>query len=394
VLAAASLPVAAQDSRTWTNLKGQKLEGSFVRQDDTTVWVLRKDGKEVAIPKKSLSEKDREHLEEAAESPAAPVAGRGRFAVARVDPSAWKPRPVGLKLGSLTYPDNLESETFIVAGPPKVRPAMLAAYADAAERLWSDLATDFPELAEAFDGRKMIIVLADDEKDAKRLAEWHLEHANASRTVSPSFNLDTYVIVSFRLDEKFAEENGFATTGRLFRTDSKSEQSMRRNWPQRIHFLCDDILMHWLKPVKSNEDNSLSMFRLAACYHREELICGRIESEVSFGGGEDVEGFKNGRNWAGATKKLLRAGASPDIAEFLGRPATEAQPRDLGFGLGLMRFIHADPTRQQGLRKVLATAVEEKLCPDPDAFAQGLGFDSPDDLNAAWREYMLSDAFE
>jgi hypothetical protein len=390
--AAGGLSATAQDSRTWTNQKGQKLEGTFLKQDETTVWVRRGDGKEVAIPKKTLSKADLEHLADAA--PAAPTAGRGRFANARIDPSAWKPRPGGFKLGTLVYPANLESEHFIIAGPPKVRPAMLTAYADAAERLWSDLATDFPALAEAFEGRKMPVILADDEKDAGIFSNWHGEHADASRTVSRTFNLETFTIASFRLDEKFAEENGLTTPGRLFRIDSKEAQPMRRTWPQRIHFLCDDLLLQWLIPVKTNGDYSISMLRLALSYHREELVCGKIESEVTFGGGADVEGFKNGRNWAGSTKKLLKAGAQPSIESFLETPGSKAEPRDLGFGLGLMHFIHADSARLDGFRTLLATAVEDKKSPDPEAFAASLGFDSPEGLNGAWRDFMLSDAFE
>jgi hypothetical protein len=59
-----------------------------------------------------------------------------------------------------------------------------------------------------------------------------------------------------------------------------------------------------------------------------------------------------------------------------------------------MHFIQADPARLDGFGKLLAAAGEEEECPDPEAFAKGLGFESPAELNAAWRAYMLSDAFE
>lgn len=383
-----------QESRTWTDLKGRKLEGVFVKQDDTTVWVRRSDGKELPIVKKTLSAADLKHLEEAPVSDTPPAAKGGRFNSVAIDPGAWKARPGGFKLESLVYPTNLETEHFIIAASPKTRPAMLLAYAEAAERLWADLVTDLPQLADAFDGRRLPVLLVEGESEAKKVAAWHQEHAEDSSTVSANFTLETYIIAGFSLDENFAKEAGLTGYGRMFRLDSKDAEHMRKTWPQRVHFLTDDILRQIVGSAKNNGDFSLSMVRLCLCYHREELVCGKIESEVSFGGGGDVEGFKNGRNWAGATKKLLKAGANPDIKSFLESSAQKAQPRDLGFGLGLMHFIQADPARLAGFGKLLASAGEDKECPDPEAFAKGLGYDSPEELNAAWRDYMMSDDFE
>lgn len=382
-----------QESRTWTDLKGRKLEGTFVRQDDTTVWVRRSDGKELAIVKKTLSKADLEHLEEAPVSDTPAAAKGGRFNSVAIDPAAWKARPGGFKLQSLVYPTNLETEHFIIAASPKTRPALLLAYAEAAERLWADIATDIPQIADAFDGRRLVVLLTDGESEAEKVASWHLKHAQDSRTVSPNHNLDTYIIAGFSLDDDYAEEAGLTGYGRMFRLDSKDAEHMRKTWPQRVHFLTDDILRQLVGSAKNNGDYSLSMLRLSMSYHREELVCGKIESEVSFGGGSEVEGFKNGRNWAGATKKLLKAGATPDIKSFLESSATKAQPRDLGFGLGLMHFIQSDPARLAAFGKLLAAAGEDEECPDPETFAKGLGFGSPAELNTAWRDYMMSDAF-
>jgi hypothetical protein len=393
-LIASSPSAPGQESRTWTDLKGRKLEGTFVKQDATNVWVRRGDGKELQIAKKTLSEDDLKHLEEAAPA-TSPGAGKGgRFNSVTIDPAAWKPRPGGFKLESLVYPNNLETEHFIIGASPKTRPAVLLAYAEAAERVWADIASDLPQIVEAFDGRRLPVLLVEGEPEAKHVATWNLKHAEASRTVSPNFNLGSFIIAGFSLDEKFAEEAGLTTSGRMFRLDSKTAEHTRQTWPQRVHFFTEDILRQMIGSAKNNGDYSLSMVRMSLCYHREELICGKIESEVSFGGGSEVEGFKNGRNWAGATKKLLKAGARPDIGSFLESSALEAQPRDLGFGFGLMRFIHADPARLAGFGKLLATAGEEKESPDPQAFAKGLGFETPEALDAAWMEYMLSDAFE
>jgi hypothetical protein len=383
--------VSAQETRTWTDIKGRKLEGSLVKQDDATVWVRKGDGKEVSIPKASLSEDDRKHLATAV--PAKPAASTGaRFNTARIDVTAWKQRPEGFQIGTQLYPVTIESDHFIIAGGPKARPAVLTAYAEAAERLWIDMATDLPKLPTAFEGRKMPILLLE-EKEAKSFAKWHEEHADASPNVSPSYNLETYVIVAFHIDKDLAKEKGLTTLGRIYRLDSKKAEHTRKTWPARIHFLAEDILRQVTDDPDTNDKYSIASLRLAHSYHREEQVCGKIESEVSFGGAA-LESFRNGRNWAGATKKLLKDGIQPDIASFMETRTSEVEPRDLGFGLGLMHFIHSDPARIEGFAKILETAAKDDKSPDPEAFAKGLGFDSPGALNKAWKDYMVSDAFQ
>lgn len=398
LLAVGCLTVSAQESRTWTDTKGRTLTGVFVRQDDSTVWVKRDDGKEIPIPKKSLSAGDLKQLESigGGGSGGGGEAGAavGRFATVKVDPSKWAPRTGGFGIGSLTYPASLETEHFIVAGAEKTRPALMLAYADAAERLWADIATDLPSLTEVFKGRKMPIILVDGEKEAAAFASWHEKHAEDSPTVRPESMLDTSTIAPFSLDPKFAAEAGLSTTGRLFRLDSKKAEHNRKTWPERIHFLSGDLFRQVMGRPKDNGSFNLGMVVLSFSYQREELICGRIESEIFFGGDSEVEGFKNGRNWAGATKKLLKGGANPDIKSYLESSAAKAEPRDLGFGLGLMRFIHDDPARNAGWGKMLDKVRKEEKCPTDEEFTKAIGFDSPQALNAAWKEYMLSDKFQ
>lgn len=402
LFSAACLAASAQEARTWTNTKGQTLEGSFVKQDATTVWILKGDGKEVAIPKKTLSVEDLKHLETAAPAATstAPAAGGGaatggRFNSVALDAAAIPERPGGLKLDIMTYPASRETDHYIVAGSPKIRPATLGIYAEVGERLWLDLAADFPDLAEAYKGdTKMAVLIFNDEKEHAMFASWHDKHAEASPSVSTVFNMTRSTISGWRYDKEFAKTNKISTDGRAFRMDGKGYQHNKKTWPQRIHFLCGDIFDHWVGRPSRKDGQSLSMVTFCLTFHREQLICGRIETEVSFGGGDGVEGFKNGRNWAGATKKLLKAGTKPDIKSFLEGEASKANPRDLGMGLGLMQMIHKDAEKQKGLSKMLQQAATSEESPDAAGFAKAVGFGSPEELNKAWLDYMLTDAFQ
>ncbi|WP_193210758.1 hypothetical protein [Luteolibacter marinus] len=391
VFAAACLTATGEEARTWTDVKGRTLEGTLVKQTEAEIWVRRDNGSRVKIARDTLSSGDLDYLKAAAKAKKS-LKGE-RFDTSKIDPTAWQPRPVGLRLGKLVYPVTLESPHFIVGGQAKVRPAILAAYAEAAERLWTDMASDYPGLVEAFKDRKMPIVLLEDKGESKTLANWHRNHAQESRTVRYSYSLESYTIVAFDLDKDFAKESGFTNIGRAFRLDAKGADHNRILWHKRIHFLSEDILRHWIGDPVQNGTASFSIIRLVASFHREGLICGKIETEVTIGGRE-VEGFRNSRNWSGITKKLLKDGAQADIETLLQTQASRAEPRDLGFGYGLMHFIHADDERLAGFAKLLEDISEHNESPDAGDFAEALGYESPDELNSAWREYMMSDAFE
>lgn len=66
-------------ARTWTDIKGRKIEGEFVRQDaESVVLELPGRGKPVTVPLANLSEADREFLRIQASGP--PTAATGKYA--------------------------------------------------------------------------------------------------------------------------------------------------------------------------------------------------------------------------------------------------------------------------------------------------------------------------
>lgn len=405
-------PADAETARSWTDTKGRSVSAVFVRQDADTVWIKRADGREVSIVKNTLSDADQIYLASlpagppaaagagGKPAPAAPSAGAGDFATAKVDPASFKPIAGGFSLDSITLNNSYQSEHFIVAATEKVKAPVILAYLDAAERLWSDLLKDVPSFAQGFDGGKFLIALADGDEEAKILDSWHSRYASTASQGSSylrHYDMTRGNIISFKLEKDFAAKRGVAPTARMYRTDTKGADNLKRVWPQRIHFLCEDLIRQAQggSQTLDNEDYNLALFDLCFSYQREFSICGKIETEVHYSTtGADVEGFKNGKGWAVATKKLIKNGMKPDIEAFLKVEVPEAAPRDLGIGYGLVQWMRKDPKLRPGLDKLFADALEKHRTPDPKQFAETLGFDSPDALNAAWLKYLESDAFQ
>jgi len=407
-----SLSFAQADTpRNWTDTKGRTISGSFVRQDDQTVWVRRSDGKDLAIPKNSLSDGDKVFLSTMTSVPstgggaAKPASPTGDFNSVKVDPTSFKPVAGGFKLDNIGFANAIETDHFIIAATEKVKPVITNAYGDAAERLWADLTKDLPAFSKGFEGNKFLIVLADGEGEAKIVDSWHEKHAQSARKSSSYIShpdLTQANIVGFNMSDSFAAEHHVCSFARMFRTDAKTAKNGNRTWEQRIHFLTADLLRQAQGGEKSSysyrgdDDTSYNLigFNLAFSYQREFAVCGRIETEVHFSGsGADVEGFKNGKGWALGTKKLIKGGAKPDLDGFLKLDVDKIAPRDLGMGYGLMQMIRKDPKKMAGLDDMITHLQNSKKNPTPAEFAKFLGYDSVDALNTAWLAFMESDAF-
>ncbi|MCW1912767.1 SHD1 domain-containing protein [Luteolibacter sp. GHJ8] len=388
VLAAACLTASAQETRTWTDTKGRKIEGSLIKHDPTTAWVKRADGREIQIPKTTLSEADLTYLKSALPaSPAATSARTGNFATVKLDPSKWTSKPEGVDFDGIVFQQNLASEHFLILALGDVKPDLLAAYANAAERLWADIATDLPSLSEAFGTKKMPIILFEDTKHAEIFGSWHDKHAENSNTASPNYKLKTAGVTSCKIDSEFAAKHGLTFKAQTFRLDTKDFQSNRPTWPTRIHFLTSTLFQ------VASGDTYFRLIEMGFAYHREKKICGNIETQIVVRG-TTVEKIKSARDWAALPKRLLKSGSRPDFASFYGITTDEAQPRDLGFAYGLISFIHADAARLEKFDELLARTRKGENLSEAEAVAKVLGFESCAALDTAWADFMAGSSFQ
>jgi hypothetical protein len=398
-------PARAEAPRDWTDTKGRMVSAVFVRQDADNVWVRRGDGKEVQVLKSTLSDADQIYLASVPTGPVTPggkapapggstKSGLADFNTVKVDPALFKPRPGGLVLDGFSLPNTLETDHFVIAASDKTKPAVISMYAEAAERTYLDVVAALPSIATAFENRKKVIILYENETEGGLVESWHSHYATSEKPQlfhNSKMVERTISYLDLHLEE--AEKLGYCPQIRTFRLNSKVAESMKKNWGRRVHFLVSDILNWGARNPFGSDGYSFSIVTMCYSYEREFAISGKIETEVIMSGAE-VEGFKNGRAWAAATKKLLKNGGRPDIDTFLHTLDSKAAPRDLGFGFGLIQFIRKDPARLAGLDKSYAALAKKRIFNDPKEFIADLGYDSPEAFNAAWLKFLESDAFQ
>ena len=400
-----SVSTRAADARTWTDTTGRTLEGSLVRQDDSKVWVQRADGREVAIDKARLSPADLDYLKKqpAADAPtaaAAPVAppnakpGDSIFKSVKIDRAAWKTSAEVFSAGGIAFTQRLETPHYLILAPAKVKPDILTAYGETAERVFADCARDLPGLGEALKEKKMAVFLVDSDPGHLALCDW----LRSRSRISPDW--PRLMIAGFTVPDEALESLGVHPSGREFRTDKYSSSNHRSlTWPNRLHFLVGDLIGQHLDDVKvSDEDDagkrhSLGTLELGYAFFKEWQIAGKIDTQVSMGGAQ-VEGFQNGRRWADAVRKVLKNPAGrPSLEELLTTRAAGAQPIDIACAFGMMQFFSADPVKFKAFDKILADARASEKTPAADEFAKGMGFESPAAFDTAWIAFMTSDAF-
>ena len=392
---------ASAEFRKWTDAASKRsMEAEFVSQTDAKVTVRLKDGKAIALEKVRLSKDDQEYLKTAktdpATAPAAPVSGAAArpigFNEAKIDKRSWnRPAPPkDLKVTTVDFPVQVETPHFFLAGTPKVRAEVIDIYAESAERLWTQLALFVPALTEMFKDKRMALWLIEDRDANVKFGNWVGKNMGNGST----YTWDRSTICYVNFSEDYAAAQKFLPAARTFRMDMKG--NMRNlKWPERIHFIAGDIFRIYLDPVKKNDDYSLNLIELGFAYYLELEVCGNITTEVTYGGGASVEGFRNGRAWPATIKNLLKNPVvKPGIGKILKAEVSKAEPMDIGAAFALMHWSFRDPARSKSFNDLLATAITDTEAPDPAAFAKAFGFETAEAFDAALVAYMKSDQFK
>ena len=390
-------PAAAlAEMRKWTDTKGASVEADFVKQDDASVTVKLKNGKEVPIPKARLSPPDLEFLKSvaadskapAADGAAAPPAKDVSFDKVKIDKRAWSRKVENLGISSVDLAVQLQTEHFHIAGTTKIKQDLVDAYGEALERLYTHLTRDLPGMAALFKDRRMLIYLTDDKKSHEALL---------NSLSNMDFNQGKISNIAYvRPDATYQEAHKVLGHARVFFAGENTGKQRNLKWEQRIHFVVTDLFSEYTGNLRSEEDYSFTLLDLSLSYYFEYDISGNIETTVSFGFfGNNVEGFKNGRAWGAAVKNLLKSPANrPGLEKLLKTEGAKSEPIDIGSGFGLAQWIFRNPARLASFNALLETAKKEGKVPTPQAFAKAMGFESVEAFDKEWTAFLNSPEFK
>lgn len=382
----------AQGARKWTDVEGRVVEASLVSVSENSITIRLNSGQVATVEKTRLSQQDLEYLKQT--SPVEPSLlgeeAEPAFFTAEVDPKIWEESDEIKNFGiaNFDFDSQVETPHLIVTAGEKVRESYLLAYVETGERLFHQIRSDIPALAERLEGGKTCVWLAVDHDDHELFGQVLTSIAN------PSVDWNTSSIASVSINRDVCEKFGLHRNGRGFNVEFDRNDQGDIRWGKRIHFMTSTILGSSL-PFYTNADGNASweMFQLSYSYYLERIIAGRVKTKVKFSNEPDVvEGFKYG--WEGVTKKLMsRAPLKPSIVKFSTLNSGDAEPIDMAFGYGLVRYIFSDPQRKLDFNKLMAACIEDRKTATADDYVKACGATSIEDLDANWAAYLMSEDF-
>ena len=384
---------AEAEVRKWKDKTGREIEAELVSTSATSVTFKMPNGQLATVEKARLSDEDIDFLKKTpAVAPAVTVRenkdSQPAFSQAVIDTKKWvkTSRPNSLGITGYDFDTQIQTPHFYVTAAKKVRDTHTSTYAECGERLFYQISQHMPGFAKAFEGKRMAIWLTPSTE----------EHVKVGAALAPlgrtNLNWEDSSSCWFVFSPQVSSEQGLMSGSRAFRTDSSPTFQGNLKWTTRIHFLTSTLCDYCI-PSYLGSNASTSMFDLCYSYYLEKLICGKIESKVRF---EDdaasIEGFDKG--WETAVKRLIaKAGKRPSIDKFTTQQGSDAEPIDLGFGYGLMKYIFTDAGRTAKFNEMLDKCRTERRTPEAADYGTALGEGSAITLDEKWVEYLKSPAF-
>lgn len=384
--------VAVAEVRVWTDVTGRAISAELVAVYPTSVSLRLANGQLAIVDKAKLSAADLTFLQQAPppQSKATLGAKSGpAFFQAPVDPKLWikNSPPKSFDITGYDFETQIETPHFIVSAAKKVKGSHIEACAEAAERLYHQMAQQLKCVEGKFENKRMTVWLTPNKE----------EHLKVGEALAPlgevSFGWSDSTISTFRVSPESADKFSLFRASRGFRTDYEPNSQGNIRWTKRLHFMASSICSECMPSFSDDTKSSTSMFETCYAYYVEGLIAGKIETKIRFeGDASKVEGFDKG--WEGSVKRLIAKGLlKPSIEKFTTMQASDAEPVDLGFGYGLLKFIFADAGRTARFNEMLGQCRTDSKTPTAQDYATALVSGPPEALDREWLEFMTSPAF-
>ncbi len=436
LLAVGSL--GAAEMRTWRSVDGKTLEGTFEKVDGENVVIKTSDGRPVSVPKTRLSQGDLQYIKDIGGNvPDSKPAGFGNDGPAKNVKVPIPAKEVKIDKKTFVKKDNLfyvaglvfntvQSEHFYVnyLGNIGADPADVS---ESAERLWHEMAFLHPSFADKWGDKRMALFFTEKDKEFNQLGKWYrdmLFQANPD-------NENVRKMVA-ELEAVWPQTSGGtimmdAATADQFKTHAsaptlhlKDPKMNKGVWsPFRTHFLSEALLEFQAGGTQGFGSNGRFALFTGFAYFKEIQLCGESQTALISAKYEEgsetktAQGFANSKDWAGELRKVLRSGTYVIKAPKKGGKDTKipvedlvslkrifsldrakSQAADLALIYGLVEFMHSTPERLAGFSKLIDTIDKARQIPDVVDVVKIFGYQTPEEFQTAWLEWMKSGQFK
>ncbi len=418
----------AAEMRTWTNLKGQTIQAELLSVDGDRVRLRMEGGRDVTIERDTLSAGDQQYLAE--------YGGGGEVVIddsARVDMPEKKMRfdsktlirrddkfflPEGF---SLEF-DIVESEHFLVMSSGRVRGKDIA---ELAERMWAGMNFQHPGFADKWGDEKRAIFLCGEDEDYEILGRYQIHVLQSEAAEAPGEMAQQLQIraqntaatwpqtsgAGLRLDAETADKYKVASGARAFKASNKRTFKSGVWNPFPTHCIAGDVLGQMMGGAGFQSDAREAggtggdggfALRIGHAYFKEIQLTGETVTQMidanTYESDEIVKagGFDDGTKWARTLRDLVKKDKVEADIEALYRvsDASGLTPELTVLAYGWAAYMQSTPSRLDKFSDFLNRIDTGRTIPVPQEMAKIFGFETVEEFEADWKEYLTSTSFK
>ncbi|MGB6221880.1 MAG: hypothetical protein WBG04_12670 [Haloferula sp.] len=401
-----SLSVQAAETRTWTSRKGSNIEAQLLKVEGKEVILLTPESREIKLKVEDLSLADRQYLIEYGGAAVEVVAGGDLGEPeneVKIDTKTFKSLEKPLLLGDSTELsfELLETEHFLIASSG-MRPQAIA---ETAERMWHGMAFEHMNFRKDWKDKRMVIFLVDDEDVYKSLGKWYEKYLfdekvdeNSIRQIAATWN--EVGSTSVNLPHELVSERNLHDRAIVFnvRQERLFKKSMS-SFP--VHVIAGGLLSKQMGGVSDFGANGYFAVRTGFAYFKEIHLTGKTETHLINAEGSQFDeitkksGFDDGRSWAKTLRTLVkRDKVKPNFEDMLSWKSTDLDPEKLVLIYSFATYCNSTPERLSGFANMVRRVESSNQIPEPIEFARLMGFESVEDLQTDWIEFVTSTSFK
>jgi hypothetical protein len=403
--------VQAEESRTWTSIRGSTVDATLGRLEGESVILVTKDRKEIKLAVTDLSLADRQFLVENVSAPES-ILSAGELSLPekdlKFDSKTCKKLDDKFKLSAEDSEgmfEQMETEHFLIAYAGDVRPNVIA---EIAERLWHGMAFYHMNFRRDWGDKRRVIFCVEDSEAYEALGKWYVaelgkEAVNAEgqqRVQNVAATWNRTGATTIELPDALCEEKKYHARATVFKMD-KNREYKKVFSPFPTHVLAGHLLNQQMGGVSSIGAKGYFTVVTGHAYYKEIKLAGETETQVlDVGGtaGDEIStksGFDDGSSWARILKsEVKREKIKPNLLEILSVEAETLTPAKLVLVYSFANYLQSNPKRVSAFARMIRRVESNNTIPEPEELAKIYGFDSVEKMEADWIEYIKSNEFK
>lgn len=395
----------AADFRIWTARTGTSVEAQLVSYRDGKVKLATKAPREIEMKVTDLSLADRQYLVEYADADK-DVVMKGSPTIP--EHSYKKPKDFLSKMEqTISFGDSsslvfelYESDHFIYAVGKGVKVTGLA---ETAESCWHGMAFQHYEFRENWGDTKQLLLIPGDKEIYSELGKYQVselaKRGHADYAASVEMTWERVAASGILVPEPDLTNLKLKSTGRVFNVDDSKR--FRKKWDSFQTNVVSGILFgEQVGGVNSISGNGYFALATGHAYYKEIQLTKKTETNlISADYGGDVatkSGFDDGTSWAKLLKKQVKKETiKPNLLQILGVKSPEdVTPENLVTMYSLSCYMQSTQQRIAAYAELARLINTSDQVPAPSELVKIFGFNTVQEFEASWTEYVKSRDFK